>query len=113
MKQPKKFTASGTNKQVPTPLSKEAREDYMISLAMKQAEDQLLNGTASPSVIVHFLKLASEKEQLELQLLKAKSDAIASEARSEEIYQKAIDAMKSYSGSLRLNDDEEEDYENI
>lgn len=109
MKQTKKFTASGTTKQVPTPLSKEAREDYMISLAMKQAEDQLLNGTASPSVIVHFLRLASEKEQLELQLLKAKSDAIASEARSEQVYQNAIDAMKSYSGSLHSSEEEYEE----
>lgn len=111
MKTPKKLTASSTEKQVPTPLGKEAREDYMISLAMKQAEDQLRNGTASPSVIVHFLKLASEKEQLELQLLKAKSEAIASEARSEDMYRKAIDAMKSYSGSLHAGD--EEDYEDI
>lgn len=111
MKQAKKFTASGSNKQSPTPLGKEAREDYMISLAMQQAEDQLRNGTASPSVIVHFLKLASEKEQLELQLMKAKAEAIASEARSEEMYRKAIDAMKSYSGSLHAGD--EEDYEGI
>lgn len=109
MKQSKKFTASGTAKQVPTPLGKEAREDYMISLAMKQAEDQLLNGTASPSVIVHFLRLASEKEQLELQLLKAKSDAIASEARSEQVYQEAINAMKSYSGSLHSSEEDDEE----
>lgn len=111
MKQTKKFTASDSEKNVPTPIGKEAREDYLISLAMKRAEERLLNGTASSSEIVHFLKLASEKEQLELRLLKAKADQIDSEAKSEVLYQQAIDAMKSYSGSLHASD--EDDYENI
>lgn len=106
MKQSKKFTASSSEKKVATPISKEAREDYLISLAMQRAEERLLAGTASSSEIVHFLRLASEKEQLELRLLKAKADQIDSEARSEVVYQQAIDAMKSYSGALHASDEE-------
>ena len=107
MKQTKKFTASSSEKNVPTPISKEAREDYLISLAMKRAEERLLAGTASSSEIVHFLKLASEKEQLELRLLKAKADQIDSQVRSEDTYREAIEAMKSYSGALHAGDEEE------
>ena len=35
----------------------EAREQQMINLAMNAAEEKLRNGTASNSIIVHFLKL--------------------------------------------------------
>lgn len=87
-------------------LTPEGRENQLISLAIDNAEKQLLEGTASSQVIVHFLKLAStnnqlekEKLQRENELLKAKADAIESEKRTEELYSEAIEAMKRYSGS--------------
>ena len=64
-------------------LSPENRDKQLVSLAVDCAERQLREGTASPSVIVHYLKLGSEKEQLENErlkeenkLLKAKTKAI-------------------------------------
>ena len=69
------------------------------------AEQQLSEGTASSQVISHYLKLASSKERLEkerltheVELLKAKTEAIHSAKRVEELYKEALNAMKAYSG---------------
>lgn len=84
----------------------EARENQLISLATNLAEQQLREGTASSQVITHYLKLGSTKNQLELEklkreneLLRAKTESIESAKRVEELYSKAIDAIKLYSGN--------------
>lgn len=89
----------------PPAMTPEARENQLIALATDLAEQQLIDGTASPSVITHFLKLASTRQQLELEkmrseteLLRAKADAVQSNQRSEELYAEAIAAMRRYSG---------------
>ena len=86
--------------------SPDARENQLISLAVDLAEKQLMEGTASAQVITHYLKLATAKEHLEREkiareneLLRAKSEAIRSAQRMEEIYTNAIEAMKSYKSS--------------
>lgn len=83
--------------------SPEAREKQLVNLAVNLAEKQLMDGTASPSVINHFLKLASKRENLEqeilarnAQLIEAKSKNIEKERESEEIAKAAIEAMKNY-----------------
>lgn len=84
----------------------EAEENSLISLATDLARKQLVAGTASAQVITHYLKLGSTKERLEKQSLEqdiklkeAKTDAIKSMARLDELYTEAIKAMKAYSGS--------------
>lgn len=84
----------------------EARQNQMVALAMDLAEKRLRNGTASSQETVHFLKLGSTKERKELLLLeqeielkKAKTDAIQSAKRVEELYTNALNAMKRYSGN--------------
>lgn len=86
-------------------LSEEAEEQKMISLAMDLAKKQLLDGTASSQVITHYLSLASSKKKLESEimvlqkdLLKAKTEALQSAKNSEELYAKAIAAMRVYGG---------------
>lgn len=86
-------------------LTPEARENQMIALAVDCAEQQLRDGTASSQVIVHYLKLGSSKERLEKEklekengLLTAKIEAMQSAKASEELYAKAIEAMRRYSG---------------
>lgn len=93
--------------------SPEAREQQMISYAVDLAEKQLREGTASSAVIVHYLKLSTTKDQLELErlryeneLTKAKTDAIKSAKRSEELFAEAIKAMQVYKGQ-----GDPEDYE--
>jgi len=93
--------------------SPEARENQMISLAISLAEQQLVDGTASSQVITHYLKLGSMKERLEREkleeenkLLRAKTEALESQRRTEELYAEALKAMKRYSG---VNEDEDSD----
>ena len=87
------------------PLTPEARENQLVSLAVDLAEQQLRDGTASSQVITHYLKLGSTKERLEKEkleeenkLLKARTEALRSTKRIEELYSEAISAMKRYSG---------------
>lgn len=86
-------------------LTPEARENQMIALAVDLAEKQLLEGTASAQVITHYLKLGTTRERLEKEklekeneLLRAKTEAIESAKRVEELYAEAIEAMKAYGG---------------
>ena len=83
----------------------EARENQLIALAEARAEEQLRNGTASSQVICHYLRLGSMRERLErekledeVRLLKAKTEALESAKRVEELYSNALQAMRSYSG---------------
>ena len=96
-------------------LTPEARENQLISLAMDLAEQQLRDGTASSQVITEFLKRGSTKAQIEKELLEkqtelaaAKAEALKSAARMEELYEKAMKAMKRYGGQIddEVNDDE-------
>lgn len=89
----------------PPATTPEARENQMISLAVDLAEKQLSEGTASSQVIHHYLKLGSTKERIEKEILhhqkeliKAKTEAIQSAKKVEELYKNALDAMRSYSG---------------
>lgn len=84
----------------------EARENQMISLAVDLAEKQLIEGTATSQVITHYLKLGSTKERLEKDILKqqrslleAKTEALKSAKRVEELYADALEAMRHYSGN--------------
>ena len=86
-------------------MTPEARENQLIALATDLAEDQLLNGTASTQVIVHYLRLGSSKELLEKEMLAqktklvtAQTEKIRSDAHSEELYAEAMQAMRQYAG---------------
>ena len=84
----------------------EARENQLTALAVDLAEQQLRDGTASPSIITHYLKLASTRQQLEIEklrseteFLKAKAEAVQASQLSAELYSNAIEAMRRYSGA--------------
>jgi hypothetical protein len=100
----------------PPATTPEARENQMISLSVDLAEKQLRDGTASSQVISHFLKLGSSREKLEqarlaqeVELMAAKSEAIAAAGRVEELYGKALDAMRSYAGQEPIEQEEQFD----
>jgi hypothetical protein len=93
----------------------EARENQLISRAVDLAEKQLSNGTASAQVITHYLKLGSTKERLEKEklareneLLRAKTEALHSAKKIEELYVNALNAMRSYSGRTEEGSDLED-----
>lgn len=90
----------------PPARSIEERENQMINLAVNLAEQQLRDGTASPLIIAHYLKLGTqreinerEKQKEEIKLLRAKTDMIESTKRDEESYNRVIDALKLYQGN--------------
>lgn len=93
------------NKQ-PVPITDEARENYMINLAMDLVEKRLIEGTATSQETTHFLKLGSTEARVrkrileqEEELTKAKTDNLRMQENVERLISDAIDAMKSYSGS--------------
>lgn len=93
----------------------EGVENRMIQLAVEVAESQMRAGTASSQVITHFLKLATTREKLEQEklsreneLLRAKSESMASGKRMEELYENAIRAMRGYQGQ-----DDPDDFDEV
>lgn len=101
------------NKRTRPASTPEARENQLISLANDLAEKQMLNGTASSAVILHYLKLGSTKENLEKKMMEKKTDLLAaqveslnSQKRTEELYEEALAAMQIYSGKKLGSKDE-------
>lgn len=107
-------TSDGT-KNIRPALTPEARENQLIYLATDLAEQQLRDGTASSQVITHYLKLGTTKERIEKEILEkqkelitAKTEALQSAKRIEELYANAISAMRRYSGNGGPDDESEE-----
>ena len=116
MAKKKETTMKDTPKKIRPATTPEARENQLIALAVDLAEKQLIEGTASSQVITHYLKLGSSKERLEREklereneLLRAKAESLQSAQRSEEVYKEALKAMRTYSG--QITDEEEDDYD--
>ena len=89
----------------PPATTPEGRENQIISLAMDLAEKRIRAGTASAQEVTHYLKAGSTSARLERDILKkqkelitAKTEAIQSQKRVEELYADALKAMKKYSG---------------
>lgn len=108
---------SSTIKPLRPAITPEARENQLIALAVDLVEERMRNGTASSQETTHFLKLGSTKNRLELEklraenrLLSAKTEAIESAKRVEELYAEAISAMKRYSGNASMEYDDEDVY---
>lgn len=98
--------AKQTTRQAAPQSSPEGRENQLVNLAVNLAEQQLRDGTASAAVITHFLKLGTQKEILERQILeeqaklvKAKTENISEAKNNENLAKEAIEAMKSYGPS--------------
>jgi len=95
--------------------TQEERESRLISLAMDLAEKQLREGTASAQVIAHYLRLGTQKDRLEREMLEeknkllaAKTEAIKAAERTELLYAEAIKAFKDYGSHSDYEDDEDE-----
>lgn len=80
-------------------------ENECINLAFEVAREQLINRTASSQVITQFVRAGSQKQQAEIdklkgenELLKAKVEALESQKRTEDVYVKALAAMRTYAG---------------
>lgn len=83
----------------------EAREAELVSLAYDRAEQRLRDGTASGQEITALLRLGSAKTRYELEKiknetekLKAQREVLEASKRTDEMYDKAIAAMRTYMG---------------
>lgn len=86
-------------------LTPEGRQNQLIELAVDLVEQRLRDGTATSQETTHFLKMATTKYRLEnqklekdLALTEAKTEALQSTKRIEELYSNALKAMQNYSG---------------
>lgn len=86
-------------------LGLQAREDELIAAATEEAEKRILNGKASDSLLIHYLKLGTTKMKLDKEsakadviLKKAKAKSIESQDMSRQLILDAINAMKEYTG---------------
>lgn len=93
----------------------EARENQLVSLAVDLAEKQMREGTASAQVITHYLKLGTQREELEREklrnenvLLRNRAEQVAAATRIESMYAEALNAMRAYSGMEVTRQDDED-----
>ncbi len=93
-----------TKQNMTPPINDESQEKKMVSLALKQAKNQLEDGTASSQIVTHFLRLGSikakielEKLELENRLLEEKIQAERSGQQLNEMFTQVLEALKSYS----------------
>lgn len=105
--------SSGPLRPATTP---EGRENQLVSLAMDLAERRLREGTATSQEVTHFLKLGSSRELLEQERLRHENEltsvkiaAVANQAKTEELYRNALNAMRTYAGQEPL--EVERDYD--
>ncbi len=104
MDAPKKKREKPTKRDTPAK-TVGGRESQLIGMAIDLAAKQLSDGTASSQVMTHFLKIGTMRAKLEMEklqqenkLLEAKTEALASGQRVEELYKEALEAMRSYRG---------------
>lgn len=112
-KQDPKPLDTSTKRLSPPPMTQEARETQLISLAMDLAEQRLRDGTASAQEITYYLRLGSQRDRLEREMLEAKNELLAAKTeaikgaeRIEKLYAEAIQAFRVYGG-----DADDEDYD--
>lgn len=82
-----------------------ARENQIVAAAYDLAEQRILDGTASDTLLREFVKLGSPKEQIEREILErqrdlitAKTEALQAQKSVDELYKEALSAFKSYHG---------------
>lgn len=91
----------------------EARESQIVSLAYDLVEQRLRDGTATSQETTAVLRLGSQRAKLEREklaseakLAAAKAASIESQKRTEEMMERALGAIRLYTG--HADDDEEE-----
>lgn len=92
----------------------EERENELIALSYDLVEQRLRDGTATAAETVHFLKLGSTRERIEREAMRqkidyeaAKTENLASQRTSEELYREALNAFRVYNGVEEEDDNED------
>lgn len=103
-----------TKPKSPPALTLESRENQMIAKSVDLAEKRIEEGTASDTLLLHYLKLGTTRMQLEkakleaeVELARAKSASIKEQDNAEQLYREAIKAFGIYTGNV--DEDDEDD----
>lgn len=106
---------NGYDRRVRPALTAEEKQRECESLAYNLAKRKLEDGTASPQIIVHFLKLSTARTELEerkleseVRLAEAKILAMESAQRQEEQTERVLQALRRYQGSTLSDGDDNE-----
>lgn len=93
----------GVSSSIASPKTMESRQMMIASLGWDLLEQHLRDGTATSQEICTAIKYGSERENAEIdkikadgQLKKAQIESMQKAEASEETYQNAIEAMRSY-----------------
>ena len=114
------MAAKRPTRERPPALTPEAAERRCVEAAYSLAQRQLDEGSASPSVVVHFLKMGTARAQLEqeklrkeTELLQTKKIAIEETQHMEQMFAEAISAMRRCQGHPDDGDadDDDEDWD--
>lgn len=108
----KRIDTGKTSRPRPKPATTpEGREAQLVSLAVDYAEQMMLDGTAPPGVVTHYLKLGSTRERLdqekikqENELLRAKIETMNAERQTAVKLEEALRAFRMYSGQPEEGD---------
>lgn len=94
--------------------NQEAYEQYMTGLAYKLVEQRLLDGTATSQETTHFLRMGSarerrsaELENMQIELMRAKKEAIESQQRMEGLIEEALKAARSYASPVTMGGEDD------
>ena len=102
------------DKEYPPATTQDAREKQLICMAYDLAEIRMRNGTASSQEVVHFLRMGSQRDKLEKEimgeqkkLVTAKAGAYESARNLETMINDAMEMFKVYNGKGEENEDSE------
>lgn len=85
----------------------ETKKKQLVVSALEEVSKRITNGTVSSQLLTEVLrwgtedrKLESAKKQLEIELLRAKTDSINNNSQSAVDYQEVMKMMKTYRGDI-------------
>lgn len=94
----------------------EARINQIISMAYDEAEKRIREGRATSQELTYFLKQGTPEARLERErlieenkLLRAKTEQLESQKKTEELFKEAISAFRRYSGEEYESEDDDND----
>lgn len=116
MAAPKRLSTYDPGPLPPPAATLEEREAQLINASMNLVEHRIREGNASAQETVHFLRLGSVKNQLELDqlrgqnlLLETRVKELESRTSTESLAADALNAFRGYSGEIPIGGDELDD----
>lgn len=116
-KSPKRYINDTPKSKFKPPESPEEAEKLASALAMNLVIERLRDGSATSQETTYFLKLNSQREKYENELAKARIEKEKAQAESikkseanNDLYEKALNAFRGYSGKDDEYDDDSDLY---